>query len=53
MQMMQTYTIRTKYRIAILIWFVNGIALLAGTLYLTPYLIVPLLILFVRGDVVD
>jgi len=43
---MHNLPIRTKYRIAILIWFIGGSVLLLGTIYLTQYFLVPLLILF-------
>ena len=38
--------IRTRYRIAISIWLTGGSILLLGSLYVTRYLIVPLLMLF-------
>jgi hypothetical protein len=41
--MRPNYTVRTKYRIAIFLWLVNGSALGLGTVYVSDYFIIPLL----------
>ena len=44
------FTLRSKYRIAIFVWIVGGSILLLGTLYLTQYLLIPLIIVtFIIG----
>ena len=39
------YTVRTKYRIAIFLWFVNALALMAGAVVISAYFIIPLVVL--------
>jgi len=48
--MTRHYTIRTKYRIAIFLWFILGSGLLFGT-YFSEYFFVPLFILFLISGV--
>ena len=43
---MQNYPVRTKYRIAIFLWFINAPALLLATLYLNQYFLIPLFAVF-------
>lgn len=43
---MRNYRIRTKYRIAIFLWFLIGPALLFGT-HMSQYFFIPLFILFI------
>jgi hypothetical protein len=43
-------TVRAKFRITLLVWMVSGFILLFGTVYLTEYFLVPLIVVaFVLG----
>jgi len=39
------YTLRTKFHIALFLWFVNGLALGLGIVYVSNHFIIPLLFL--------
>jgi len=39
------FTMRRRYRIAIIVWIVSGSLLLLGTIYLTDYFLIPLIIM--------
>ncbi len=46
MQLIRNPTVRVKYRLTVFLWFVNGLALLLGALYLSGFLVIPLVALF-------
>ena len=47
MQIITHPKIRTRYRIAIFLWFINGTAFILGALYITKYFLIPLFVLFI------
>lgn len=45
-----SFTIRTKYRLSMITWFISGAILSLGAIYISEYFLIPLIIvLFIVG----